>query len=95
MALKTAECHHLALTQEIKTNNPVTLISGKGIRHIALTHSANLSEWLDSDVDLIEKLEREGMYQHKGWRLLRRNVVAYQGGKTVYDCLAIKITETR
>ena len=74
---------------------PVTLVSGKGIRHIALTQSANLSEWLDSAVDLIEKLEREGMYQHKGWRLLRRSVVAYQGGKTVYDCLAIKISETR
>lgn len=70
---------------------PVTLIGGAGIRHIALTQSATLLEWLDAADDLIEKLEMEGMYQYKGWRLLRRNVVAYQGGKTVHDCLAIKI----
>ena len=74
---------------------PVTLVSGAGIRHIALTQSADLSEWLDSADDLIEKLELEGMYQYEGWRLLRRNVVAYQGGKTVYDCLAIKIAANK
>jgi hypothetical protein len=70
---------------------PVTLVGGTGIRHIALTQSADLAQWLDTADGLIEKLELEGLYQYEGWRLLRRNTVEYQGGKTVYDCLAIKI----
>jgi PTS system nitrogen regulatory IIA component len=70
---------------------PVTLVSVAGIRHIALTQNADLTEWLDSTAGLIEKLEQEGLYQHEGWRLLRRSMMAYQGGKTVYDCLAIKL----
>lgn len=70
---------------------PVTLVSGTGMGHIALTQSADLAEWLDAAVNVIDKLESEGVYQHKGWRLLRRSVVVYHGGKTVYECLAIKI----
>jgi nitrogen PTS system EIIA component len=70
---------------------PVTLVSIAGIRHIALTQNADLTEWLDSSAGLIEKLEQEGVYQYEGWRLLRRSTMAYQGGKTVYDCLAIRI----
>lgn len=74
---------------------PVTLVSDTSIRHITLTQNADLAEGLDSATGLIEKLEREGMYQHKGWRLLRRNVVVYHGGKTVYECLAIKIAANK
>jgi len=74
---------------------PVTLVSDTSIRHITLTQNPDLAEGLDSAVGLIEKLEREGMYQHKGWRLLRRNVVVYHGGKTVYECLAIKIAANK
>jgi PTS system nitrogen regulatory IIA component len=74
---------------------PVTLVSDINNRHIALTQCADLAEWLDSVTGLIEKLELEGMYQQKGWRLLRRNVVVYHGGKTVYECLAIKIAANK
>ena len=82
--LPLADLSHLLI-------EPVTLVSGTNVRHIALTQSPELAEWLDAAVGLIEKIELEGMYQHEGWRLLRRNVVTYQGGKSVYDCLAIKI----
>jgi mannitol/fructose-specific phosphotransferase system IIA component (Ntr-type) len=74
---------------------PVTLVTGAGFRPIALSQSADLTDWLDNAQGLVEKLELEGMFQHKGWRLLRRNTVAYEGGRSVYDCLAIKIARGR
>ena len=71
---------------------PVTLIAGPGMRHIALTNNPRLVEWLDSTSGLIEKLEAEGVYQNGGWRVLRRSAVTYQGGRVAYDCLAIRLT---
>jgi len=73
---------------------PVTLISGAGIRHLALTQNAELTEWLDGAEGLVEKLEIEGMFQNKCWRVLRRSATAYEGGRTVYECLAIKIAQS-
>jgi nitrogen PTS system EIIA component len=70
---------------------PVTLIAGPGMKHLALTQNAGLTEWLDSASGLIEKIEADGVYQDGGWRLLRRGLVAYQGGRVVYDCLAIRM----
>ncbi len=34
---------------------PVTLVAGAGMKHIALTQNAGLAEWLDSASDVIEK----------------------------------------
>jgi nitrogen PTS system EIIA component len=70
---------------------PVTLISGPGIKHISLTNNPSLLEWLDSTSGLVEKIEIDGVYQNGGWRVLRRNAVTYQGGRVAYDCLAIKL----
>jgi len=70
---------------------PVTLVAGSGMKHIALTQNAGLSEWLDSASDVIEKLMADGVYQNAKWRLLCRGSVAYQGGKAAYDCLAISM----
>ncbi len=70
---------------------PVTLVGGAGLRHIALSQNAELTEMLDRTEGLIEKLEMDGMYQLKDWRVLRRNTAAYEGGRMVYKCLAIRI----
>jgi len=71
---------------------PLTLIAVPGMKYIALTNNPGLAEWLDSTSGLIEKLEIEGVFQNGGWRVLRRSVITYQGGRVAYDCLAIRLT---
>lgn len=73
------------------TVEPVTLVAGVGMKPVVLTQHAPLVEWLDAAIDVIPKLETEGVYQQGGWRLLRRTAVHYQGGKVVFDCLAIRM----
>ncbi len=75
---------------------PVTIVSSPGMKAIILTHNPSLAEVLDSVPGLIEKIEGEGIYQTGGWRVMRHNSTVYQGGRMVYDCLAIKlITNTK
>jgi nitrogen PTS system EIIA component len=70
---------------------PVTLVASPGVKHIVLTQSVSLGEILDSAAGLIERIESDGMFQNGGWRVVKRGTVAYQGGRVVYDCLAIRI----
>ena len=70
---------------------PVSLVSGSGMRQITLSQNAELTDMLDRANGLIEKLEADGVYQIKGWRVLRRITAAYQGGRTVHKCLAIRV----
>jgi PTS system nitrogen regulatory IIA component len=72
---------------------PVTLIAGTGLKPVVLTQNAALGEWLDAQVDVVQKLESDGIYQHAGWRILRRSVVHYQQGRIAYDCLAIRFAD--
>jgi nitrogen PTS system EIIA component len=73
---------------------PVTVVAGLGLKHIALSQNASLSEWLDATIGLTEKLETDGIYQNSGWRVLRRGSTNYQSGRVVYDCLAVKMIPT-
>jgi hypothetical protein len=70
---------------------PVSLISGAGLRQITLSQNAELTDMLDRADRLIEKLEADGVYQIKDWRVLRRITSAYEGGRIVHKCLAIRI----
>jgi nitrogen PTS system EIIA component len=70
---------------------PVTLVSGVGLRHVTLSQHAELTELLDRADGLIEKLETDGIYQCKEWRVLRRYMTAYESGRMVYKCLAMRI----
>ena len=70
---------------------PITLIAGPGMKHVVLAQNYSLVEWLDSASDLIEKIEADGVYQDRGWRVLRRGSVTYQGRRVAYDCLAIRM----
>jgi nitrogen PTS system EIIA component len=74
---------------------PVTLISGPGMKHIVLTQSGSLEGILNSAAGLIEKIESEGVFLNGGWRVVKRGMVTYQGGRVVYDCLAIRIASTK
>jgi nitrogen PTS system EIIA component len=72
---------------------PVTLVASAGMKPITLSQNAGLTEKLDSESDLIEKIEKDGVYQNGGWRILRKGAVTYQGGRVVYDCLAIRMIQ--
>lgn len=69
---------------------PVTIITGPGLKHIVLAQDRHLVEYLDSAPGLIEKIAEEGMFQNGGWRILKRGETTYQGNRVLYDCLAIK-----
>ena len=72
---------------------PVTLVAGAGLAHIALAQNAELAEQLDAASDVIEKIEADGVCQNGEWRLLRRSSVNYPGRRVTYDCLAIKMVK--
>ncbi len=69
---------------------PVTLISHPDRGIIALTQNGSLAEALESSNKVIEQLESEGYFQQSGWRVIRRSISNFPGGKTAFDCLAIK-----
>ncbi len=70
---------------------PVTIVSGPGMKHVVLAQNPRLVDALDAASGLAEKLESDGVFQNGGWRVLRRASVSYQGGRIVFDCLAIKL----
>ena len=72
---------------------PVTLVASAGMGHITLSQNVELTKQLDSASDVIERIEADGVYQNGEWRLLRRGLVNYQGGRVTYDCLAIKMIQ--
>jgi nitrogen PTS system EIIA component len=71
---------------------PVTLVVGPGLKPVVLTQRPGLGEILDGATGLVEKLESDGVFQSGVWRLMKRGTVAYQGGRVVYDCLAIRLS---
>jgi nitrogen PTS system EIIA component len=69
---------------------PVTLITGPGLKHVVLAQDRHLVDYLDSVPGLIEKIGTEGLFQNGGWRILKRGETTFQGDRVLYDCLAIK-----
>lgn len=74
---------------------PVTLISGPNIGIIALAQNAALVENLESSQNIVERLESDGYFQNGGWRVIRRSISNFPGGKVTFDCLAIKLAKTQ
>ena len=70
----------------------VTIIVSPGLKPIVLAQNASLVEGLDSASGLMEGIMAHGTFQNGAWRVLKRGSVAYQSGRVVYDCLAIKTT---
>jgi len=71
---------------------PVTLITAPGMKCVALTQNLKLSDWLESETEVIKKIETEGVFQGSGWRVLCRNSTAYPGGRAAYDCIALSLS---
>jgi len=70
---------------------PLTLVAVPGLKPVVLTQSAALGEALDGASALVEKLDADGAFQNGGWRVVKRGTLSYQGGRVVYDCLALKL----
>jgi mannitol/fructose-specific phosphotransferase system IIA component (Ntr-type) len=70
---------------------PFTVVAGPGLKPVVLTQNAGLGEYLEGAAGLTERLEADGAFQDGAWRLIKRSALAYQGGRVVYDCLAIRM----
>lgn len=68
---------------------PVSIITGVGPKPLALAQNQELMVYIESLPGLADKLENEGTYQNGSWRIIRRHAVAYQGGRMVYECIAL------
>lgn len=68
---------------------PVTIVTGPGMKHIVLAQNRNLVEALDSAAGLVDGIVSSGMFQNGGWRVIKRGTVTYQGDRVAYECLAI------
>lgn len=71
---------------------PLSLVVGPDLKPVILSQNPLLADALEKIPDLVEKLDRDGVYQDGGWRVLKRSVTIYQKGRMVIDCLAIRIT---
>lgn len=69
----------------------VTVIVSGGCKPIVLCYNLELIERLEQSEDFIKKLETDGSYFSNGWKIMRHNVTSYPGGRTIYNCIAIKI----
>jgi mannitol/fructose-specific phosphotransferase system IIA component (Ntr-type) len=70
---------------------PITVITGPAIKPVALTQNNALLEWLDSQPGLASGLEAQGLYEAGAWRVVRRGATAFMGGKTMHDCVAVRV----
>lgn len=74
---------------------PLSFVVGPGLVPLVLSQSAGLGDILEGPPGLIDRLETEGSFHNAGWKVVKRNAVAYQGGRVVYDCLAIRLPPVR
>lgn len=69
---------------------PITVITGPGIRPVVLTQSRELLDVLDNDHKIAESLAQQGSYSMGSWHVVRRSTSFYEGDRVVFDCLAIR-----
>lgn len=71
---------------------PLAIIISSNIKPITLSQNKELIDVLDSSQNLAEFLNNNNkFFDYSGWRVLKRNSSNYQGGRIMFDCLAIKI----
>jgi PTS system nitrogen regulatory IIA component len=72
---------------------PVTIITGSGLKSVVLCQDLQLVESLDGAVGLVDGIVSRGVFQAGGWRIVKRGEVSYQADRSLYDCLAIKAVD--
>ncbi len=69
---------------------PITIIVGTNIKHLALGQNKELIELLDNSPGLPDLLNKSS-FDVNGWRIFKRNSSVYQAGRVSHDCLAVKV----
>lgn len=73
---------------------PVSIVAGPGLKTLALTQNQELLTMIEGAANVPERLEADGAIQNGVWRIVRRGSVTYQGGRMVYDCLALMASKS-
>ncbi|HTO73755.1 MAG TPA: PTS sugar transporter subunit IIA [Gemmatimonadales bacterium] len=71
---------------------PLSVVVGPGIAPVVLSQNAALGAIVERGSNLVEQLDSTGAFQNGGWRVMKRSVTPYQGGRMVYDCLAVRLS---
>jgi hypothetical protein len=69
---------------------PVTIITSTGIKPVVLAQDRQLVDVLDGSTGLAEGLAAQGLFEHGGWRIVKRREATFQADRVLFDCLAIK-----
>jgi mannitol/fructose-specific phosphotransferase system IIA component (Ntr-type) len=72
---------------------PVTIITGIGIKPVVLAQDRQLVDILDSSAGLAEGISAQGMFQNGAWRIVKRREAIFQADRVLFDCLAIKAAD--
>ncbi|MFA7691717.1 MAG: PTS sugar transporter subunit IIA [Candidatus Hydrogenedentales bacterium] len=70
---------------------PITLVSGVSGNPVVLTQNPEFLDQFSANREIADKINTDGMYQNGGWRIMRRNSTAYQGGMMAHECIAVKL----
>lgn len=74
---------------------PLTIITGTGIKPVVLGHDRQLVEYLDNVAGLAESITTQSAFNSGGWRIVKRREVPFQADRLLIDCLAIRTTDRR
>ncbi len=70
---------------------PVTIVTSLNQKPIVLCNNKELMDLLDTSPNLIENLSGKGYYEQGCWRIIKRSATIYQGSRSLFDCIAIKL----
>lgn len=75
----------------------VTLVDEPGLKPVILCQNSELVDLIDHFITahkdftpMIENLKVKGVYEIKGWRIIKRSTSSYQKNRSLIECIAIK-----
>ena len=69
---------------------PVTVVTGPGVKPMILGQNRALIDALDGAAGLQDSLASQGVFQTGAWRLVKHGTTNYLGERIAYDCIAIR-----
>lgn len=69
---------------------PVTIITGPDMRPVVLCQNPELAKALEADDAPARAMETESAAPAGEWRLIRRGLSRYLGGRAAYECVAVR-----
>jgi mannitol/fructose-specific phosphotransferase system IIA component (Ntr-type) len=70
---------------------PLTIITDGKEKPVILTQNQELLEVLEGSATIPESISSNGSFEIAGWRIMKRGLTAFLGGKVSYDCISIKL----